>query len=69
MPSAPAFPTPRLPVISLPVAAGTGLLADIPLGRVALPDDIATIATLYALDAPENMTGTVIDATGVSYVR
>ena len=48
---------------------GTGLLADIPLGRVALPDEIATIATLCAVDALENMTGTVIDANGASYDR
>ena len=48
---------------------GPGLLADIPLGRVAMPDEIATIATFCALDAPESMTGTVIDANGASYVR
>lgn len=48
---------------------GPGLLADIPLGRVALPDEIAAIAEFCALDAPESMTGTVIDANGASYVR
>jgi 3-oxoacyl-[acyl-carrier protein] reductase len=48
---------------------GAGLLADIPLGRVAAPEEIATIATFCALDAPESMTGTVIDANGASYVR
>ncbi len=48
---------------------GPGLLADIPLGRVATPDEIAAIATFCALDAPESMTGTVIDANGASYVR
>ena len=48
---------------------GAGLLADIPLGRVATPDEIATITTFCALDAPESMTGTVIDANGASYVR
>ncbi|WP_347303861.1 SDR family oxidoreductase [Croceibacterium sp. TMG7-5b_MA50] len=48
---------------------GPGLLADIPLGRVALPEEIATIATFCALDAPASMTGTTIDANGASYVR
>lgn len=48
---------------------GPGLLADIPLGRVATPDEIARIAAFCGLDAPESMTGTVIDANGASYVR
>lgn len=48
---------------------GAGLLANIPLGRVATPDEIATIATFCALDAPESMTGAVLDANGASYVR
>lgn len=48
---------------------GAGLLADIPLGRVATPDEIATIAAFCALDAPPSMTGAVIDANGASYVR
>jgi NAD(P)-dependent dehydrogenase (short-subunit alcohol dehydrogenase family) len=48
---------------------GTGLLADIPLGRVATPVEIARIATFCALDAPPSMTGTTIDANGASYVR
>jgi NAD(P)-dependent dehydrogenase (short-subunit alcohol dehydrogenase family) len=48
---------------------GAGLLADIPLGRVATPDEIAAIAVFCALDAPPSMTGAVIDANGASYVR
>jgi 3-oxoacyl-[acyl-carrier protein] reductase len=48
---------------------GAGLLADIPLGRVATPDEIANIAVYCALDAPASMTGAVIDANGASYVR
>jgi NAD(P)-dependent dehydrogenase (short-subunit alcohol dehydrogenase family) len=48
---------------------GPGLLADIPLGRVATPEEIATIAVFCALDAPPSMTGAVIDANGASYVR
>ena len=48
---------------------GAGLLADIPLGRVATPQEIAAISRFCALDAPPSMTGAVIDANGASYVR
>jgi len=48
---------------------GEGLLADIPLGRVATPEEIATMAAFCALDAPPSMTGAVLDANGASYVR
>ena len=48
---------------------GPGLLADIPLGRVAEPAEIAAIATFCATDAPPSMTGAVLDANGASYVR
>ena len=48
---------------------GPGLLADIPLGRVASPEEIATMAAFCALDAPESMTGAVLDANGASFVR
>jgi NAD(P)-dependent dehydrogenase (short-subunit alcohol dehydrogenase family) len=48
---------------------GSALLADIPLGRVATPDEIAAIAAFCALDAPPSMTGATIDANGASYVR
>ena len=48
---------------------GPQLLADIPLGRVATPEEIATIARFCALEAPGSMTGAVIDANGASFVR
>ncbi len=48
---------------------GDGLLKDIPLGKVAQPEEIARIITFCALDAPPSMTGAVIDANGASYVR
>ena len=48
---------------------GPGLLTDIPLGRVATPDEIATIAVFCTLDAPPSMTGATLDANGASYVR
>jgi len=48
---------------------GEALLADIPLGRVATPEEIATMAAFCVLDAPPSMTGAVLDANGASYVR
>jgi 3-oxoacyl-[acyl-carrier protein] reductase len=48
---------------------GEKLLADIPLGRVAEPDEVASIAAYLALDAPASMTGAVLDVNGASYVR
>lgn len=48
---------------------GEKLLADIPLGRVAEPEEVARITAFLALEAPESMTGAVIDVNGASYVR
>jgi NAD(P)-dependent dehydrogenase (short-subunit alcohol dehydrogenase family) len=48
---------------------GEKVLADIPLGRVAEPEEVASIATYLALDAPASMTGAVLDVNGASYVR
>ncbi|WP_267396071.1 MULTISPECIES: SDR family oxidoreductase [unclassified Sphingomonas] len=48
---------------------GEQLLADIPLGRVAAPEEIADVARFLALDAPPSMTGAVLDVNGASYVR
>lgn len=48
---------------------GEKLLADIPLGKVADPEEVATIAKFCAVDAPPSMTGAVLDVNGASYVR
>ena len=48
---------------------GDTLLADIPLGRVAMPEEVAEMARWCALDAPASMTGAVLDVNGASYVR
>lgn len=48
---------------------GDKLLADIPLGRVAQPGEVASVATYLALDAPASMTGAVLDVNGASFVR
>ncbi|ALC13013.1 SDR family NAD(P)-dependent oxidoreductase [Sphingopyxis sp. 113P3] len=48
---------------------GDKLLADIPLGRVAEPEEVAEMARWCALQAPPSMTGAVLDVNGASYVR
>lgn len=48
---------------------GDRLLADIPLGRVADPAEVAETVAFLALSAPPSMTGAVLDVNGASYVR
>jgi len=48
---------------------GDNLLADIPLGRVAMPDEVAELVHFLSLSAPPSMTGAVLDINGASYVR
>ena len=48
---------------------GDKLLADIPLGKVADPSEVAEVAAFCALNAPPSMTGAVLDVNGASYVR
>jgi NAD(P)-dependent dehydrogenase (short-subunit alcohol dehydrogenase family) len=48
---------------------GDKLLADIPLGRVASPEEIAEAVRWLALDAPASLTGATLDLNGASYVR
>lgn len=48
---------------------GEIVLADIPLGRVTEPDEVANVARYLSLRAPASMTGAVIDINGASYVR
>jgi NAD(P)-dependent dehydrogenase (short-subunit alcohol dehydrogenase family) len=66
---APGFTDTSMAEDYLETRGGPALLADIPLGRVATPQEIATMATFCALDAPPSMTGAVLDANGASYVR
>jgi len=50
-------------------AAGAAILTQHPLGRVASADEIARTAVFCALDAPEAMTGSILDINGASYLR
>lgn len=65
----PGFTMTDMAAAHLDGAAGAGSLAEIPLGRVADPDEIGEMARWCALDAPASMTGAVLDANGASYVR
>ena len=48
---------------------GDKLLADIPLGRVAMPEEVAEMIRWLSCDAPASMTGATLDINGASYVR
>jgi NAD(P)-dependent dehydrogenase (short-subunit alcohol dehydrogenase family) len=48
---------------------GAQILADIPLGRVTSPTEVAEAIRWLAIDAPAASTGSVIDLNGASYVR
>ena len=48
---------------------GDKLLADIPLGRVADPEEVGATAAWLALEAPASMTGAILDINGASFVR
>jgi 3-oxoacyl-[acyl-carrier protein] reductase len=48
---------------------GEKLLADIPLGRVATPQEVAETVRWLSVDAPPSATGSVIDVNGASFVR
>ena len=53
----------------LATRGGDALLADIPLGRVAEPAEVAEVVAFASLRAPPSMTGAVLDINGASYVR
>ena len=48
---------------------GARQLGEIPLGRAADPEEIASVAVFLALDAPPSMTGASVDVNGASFVR
>ncbi len=48
---------------------GAAIVREIPLGRVATADEVAAAVAWLALDAPESMTGCIVDLNGASYLR
>lgn len=49
--------------------AGPTFISQSPLRRASRPEEIANIIAYLASDAPEYMTGCIIDANGASYLR
>ncbi len=45
------------------------VLADQPLGRVATATEVARVVAFCVLEAPESLTGAVLDVNGASYLR
>jgi NAD(P)-dependent dehydrogenase (short-subunit alcohol dehydrogenase family) len=66
---APGFVDTEMAAPLLEGAGGAEILAQHPLGRVSLPDEVAQAAVFCALDAPAAMTGSIIDINGASYLR
>ncbi|MEM7293399.1 MAG: SDR family oxidoreductase [Pseudomonadota bacterium] len=48
---------------------GENIRAQSPMGRVAQPDELGNIIRYLALEAPEFMTGCIVDLNGASYLR
>ena len=65
----PGFTMTGMAVDYLSSRGGDKLLADIPLGKVADPEEVAEVTAFAALNAPPSMTGAVLDINGASYVR
>jgi len=47
---------------------GAEILAQMPMGRVARPEEVAQVI-LFLATAPEQCTGTIVDVNGASYLR
>jgi NAD(P)-dependent dehydrogenase (short-subunit alcohol dehydrogenase family) len=48
---------------------GDEIRNQIPFGRVARPEEIGKIVVFFAGEAPEFMTGCIVDINGASYLR
>ncbi len=48
---------------------GDGIRAQSPLGRVATPEEVAKTVVFLASEAPDFMTGAIVDVNGASYLR
>jgi 3-oxoacyl-[acyl-carrier protein] reductase len=66
---APGFVETEMAAGHLAGPGGADILAQHPLGRITLPDEVARTAVFCALDAPAAMTGSIIDVNGASYLR
>lgn len=49
--------------------AGEAVKKQSPMNRVATPEEVARLVTVFALDGLEFMTGGIVDINGASYLR
>lgn len=66
---APGFVETEMARETLASAAGEGIRNQSTMGRVAQPGEVATAICFLAFEAPEFMTGCIIDINGASYLR
>jgi NAD(P)-dependent dehydrogenase (short-subunit alcohol dehydrogenase family) len=66
---APGFVDTEMASAVLAGPEGAAVRAQSPFGRVARPDEVAATVAWLATDAPEWVSGTVVDVNGASYLR
>jgi len=66
---APGFVETDMVADSLSGPEGDAIRKQSPLGRAARPEEIAQTVLFLASDAPEYLTGCIVDANGASYLR
>ena len=66
---APGFVQTDLAAKRLAGADGDGIRAQSPLNRVAQPEEVARTVVFLGTEAPEFLTGCIIDVNGASYLR
>ena len=66
---APGFVSTEMSQKILSSPQGDEIRSQSPFGRVAKPEEIAKIVLFFAGEAPEFMTGCIVDINGASYLR
>lgn len=66
---APGFVATEMSAYMLEGPQGEEIKSQSPFGRVAMPEEVAKIILFFASDAPEFMTGCIVDINGASYLR
>ena len=49
--------------------AGDAIRSQSPFGRIAAPEEVARTVVFLASEAPDFMTGAIVDVNGASYLR
>ncbi len=66
---APGFVETEMAAAVLASPEGDGIRNQSPVGRVARPEELGKTIAFLALEAPEFMTGCIVDVNGASYLR